>query len=648
MKNSFVIVYDKDLESKTKRIELSQDYHYEKKEDGQIKSLVVKNRINASPIHLEVVLNGAVQEKHLDYDVSAQFKQHKLSSNLNVDRDRTALGDWDGKLDVGVNAHKLNLESKRAIDVNAQRSTITNKVTSSFGTKIDINSVFDHVLNRQRAYVKVDGLLKLAKDQPECTVAYLLSVTPKVATTTGSLKTGNVESLSLNIVLNRNAADGNPNDGTLSLNVKDPDTSKDILSAKGELTSTKGTCQSSVVVSLPIIGRKIKITTTGTKNPQQLDLSTEVLYNFEKDNSRRISLSTKNKYTETEIESDNELDLDSEKYVLNFNGKISGVLRNGKINGGFLVRLPSLREISGTLNRVVDSKAPKATGNFNIKLTDTVNHAGQKKARSLAIDCELKEGNLQERLFDLSHKFTLTDFEGKDIVSRLTFKHLPKGDYKVAATSLSVSGSHIPNAITLEISADEYCPVHAVFHVNVRHGKSVAITLKGNYALGERGAKPSTYKIDLKANIPETKLEELSLVSSGSFKTPALNDPNGKYVYEVTLNGGLNKRKLVLQLNGEGSKRTGKTTLNLNLPETEPLSVDLTYSNNGLLTESQGDGSVHEAEGSASIKYGNGKHIQFNADTKLINGKSAVIHGRLSTPFEQAKSLEVTLKTTVI
>lgn len=103
----------------------------------------------------------------------------------------------------------------------------------------------------------------------------------------------------------------------------------------------------------------------------------------------------------------------------------SGSYKTGKQNAKFLLRLPTQREITGSLDRQVDSSSPKVTGHGVIKVTDTIAQSGRKQ-RSIESIATLKDGNKEKRFFDLTHKLTLIDFDGKSIVVDSHVNHLPK------------------------------------------------------------------------------------------------------------------------------------------------------------------------------------------------------------------------------
>lgn len=634
---ALTVIYGKDLQSKTKRFELAYDYDFVNDAEDQGQSGAFNSKAAVPFLPLKLVLNGSLKNKQVTYDLLAEYATSKVASKLNGGLSQKVGGDWNLDWSGQLNKHTLNVQSNREINEAAHKSSIKNKITTSGGQSVDLNAEIGHEFTREKADVAVDGQLVLERGQPPYKLDFVLAVSPKLAKTNGHLLSGTTKLVTFDVVANRNGGDiNNPTKITLEAAVKD------LLTASGLYNSQKGVGEGSVLIALTRLDRKLKAVTKYTHATNQLNVNYEVFLNFEKDNANRIVVDTQNKYEDRSLDSKNKLTLFAENYELNFDIKRTGdQTKRGALNGNFLVRLPTDREISGTLTRTVDLEAPKATGHGNIKLTDTVKAGGQ-KSRSIELDAVLRDGNLKARHFDILHTLTVTDFDGKNIIVEHTAKHMPVGHFTTASTDLVVKGSKVPNTLELMVSADEYCAVHAKYRAALKHG-DIHINLNGDYAIGERGVKPSTYKIKGAAAIPQTKVKQLAFESSGSIKQPAVNDQNGKYEYDLKLKGNLNNQELTFATNGEANERTGKSTLNIHLPETEPLAIDVNYNHNGLWLSSNDENAIQTAQGGVTVNYGNGKVIQFNGDVKLTPERQAVIKANVRTPYEQAKSLELYL-----
>lgn len=628
VKNSFVLVYGRDLESTSKRLEFSTDYEYEKQDD-KYTSVSGKNTIIISPLPVKLVVNGSIRKGHVDYEFLAEVIKHKISSNLNADVSKKVSGDWNVKFDAKANEHGIDVTSTR--DIDAQKSTVKHEIQSSFGTHVVINSRFDNDFSSKKADFVSDGTIVVARGQKPLKYEFKLLIQPKLAQTSGKVMADASEIVSFNAVLNRNGNDANtPVTGTIDITVPE------FVTAHGDYQRLKGDGKLDVVVSFPKFKRKVKVVQTFNYDANKLDLHNDFFYNYETDNSRHIAFDTKNKHTSTSIDSVNEININGEKYQFEIDATRSGDYKIGKQNGKFVLRLPTQREIAGVLSRQTDFRSPKASGHGNIKLTDTVNQGGR-KVRSFELDATLKDGNREQRLFDIVHKLTVTDFDGKQIVVDSHVNHLPKGEFKSALAAVKLSGS-IPQPVEFTVAIKEYCAIHAVFSNNFKYGNTASLDLNGDYYVGEVGVKPTTFKLNGEVAIPQSKLKQLSFDTRGSLKYPNLKtDPNGKFDYDFKFNAKLNEKNAAVDTKGKFGKNGGDLSLNVKLPETEPFAVDIDYNHDAQPEQYHGVGNVQ-------VRYGNGKNIKFSGDGKVIEGKEISYHGSINTPYEKAKTIAVSFK----
>lgn len=631
-KNSLIFVYGRDLESTSKRVEFTTDYEFEKA-DNKITSISGKNTFIIAPIPVRLIVHGSIHKNHVDYDFLIGYAKNQVASKLNADISKKSKGDWNVKFEAGVNNHNIDVLSTRDIDEAAQRSTVKHEVKSSFGTHIVLNSKFDNNFSAQKVDVVADGSVVLVRGQKPFKVDFKVLVTPKQAQSSGKFVAETTEFVTFNAVLNRNGGDHNtPTSGTLDITVPQ------FFIAHGDYNSLKGNGKSEFIVNFPKFERKVKVDTKYDVAANKLDLHNDFYYNYEKDNTRHIAFDTKNKYAADSFDSVNEVDINGEKFHFEIGGTKSGDYRNGKQNGRFLLRLPTQREIAGTLDRQVDLDAPKANGHGNLKITDTINQGG-KKVRSAELDAILKDGNREHRLFDIYHKLILTDFDGKSIVFDNHVNHLPKGDYKSALVNVKISGS-IPHPVEFSVGVDEYCAIHAVFNGNFKYGNAASVHLNGDYAVGEAGKKPNTFKLSGQVSVPQSKLKQLTFDTRGSLKYPDLKaDPNGQFDYDFKFNGKLNEKAANVDTKGKFGRSNGDLSLNVKLPDIESIAVDLDY-NYSHQTEQQS----YHGLGNVQVRYGNGKNIKFSGDGKVIEGKELSYRASITTPYEKVKSLDVSFK----
>lgn len=367
--------------------------------------------------------------------------------------------------------------------------------------------------------------------------------TSKLAKSDGKFEIGSVEWTSYKITIER------PSDLSAPFKVDGTAKIRDILLVTAQLSSVKRAGNANVRISLPKLPREFKLDSKFNLAAPRFDVKNEIFYDA--DPAKKIVIDTKNEYTKASIKSDNTVECGSDKWTLSVTGSRTGEsIRNGQIKGKVVLVLPSKREIVAVLDRNLNTKAIPVVGTINAKVSDTIQVDG-KKTRSISFNGKLTDGNLKARLFNLVQTLELVDYDGKDLIIEGRFSHLPKGQYKSGSAGVTIKGALVTNIFDVNLGVEEYCPIHAVYRITAKYGGALNFNVKGNYHVGERGVKPSTYELNADATIPQSKLKSVKLETSGSLLRPAATDPEGQYELKLKLAGSLNEKKLVLDVDGK-------------------------------------------------------------------------------------------------
>lgn len=469
---------------------------------------------------------------------------------------------------------------------------------------------------------------------------FALSLTKKNAKSHAKVSSSSEELASYDVNVNLNGGDTSAKtDGTVTLSVKD------VLKGSGRFEEQKSKGLFELLITLVRSGRKLNLKDNYEYSDSELKINSELYYDYEKDNAKKIAIKTDTKYLKNTLNTKNELDVNGEKYALDFNvGHTEDAAHRTKTNGDFKLRLPSQREISGDVSRESGAKGEKHSCQSTLRLKDTLSN---KKSRTLTFTGSVTDGQLDPLLFNVNLNTKFVNFENKDLVLDAKFKHLPTGHFKTAVGELKLSGAQVPNPVEVVLSIDEYCEVHAVYHSILKYGSQTDIKINGNYNVGERGGEPSKFEIKTSANVPDAKWKQIQLTSSGELKLPRSDDENGLTEVVLKLNGNVDDQQIRFDTNGNVGKQSGQLKLNVNLPENDPVTLDLNYNYNEVSTDSNPPIKTQSAKGSVDVKYGKGKSVVFSGDAKVTQDKEFDIHGTLQTSYEQARNLELRLRGTV-
>lgn len=289
--------------------------------------------------------------------------------------------------------------------------------------------------------------------------------------------------------------------------------------------------------------------------------------------------------------------------------------------------------MSGNVEREARLKQEVGNGNLLISLKDILPN---KKTRSMVVTGKLSDANIQSKLFNLVHKITFTDFDGRDVVLSTNFKNVPKGEYRNGAAELNVRGSKLPEVIDLKISADEYCHEHAVYSASAKYGGQFNFNINGNYYVGT-GKKPTTYDVKTTLNVPNTKIKTATLQSNGKFLVP--QNPTDAYEGQFKVTGTLNDKVFSADTTLKGNSESGSGNLKFNVPDMDPFSAEGSYTLN-IENDVNGDG-----KGKLDVHYGKGQTVSVSTDVKVAaGGDDIAVQVGLKTPFDNAKNVDFSFK----
>lgn len=410
----------------------------------------------------------------------------------------------------------------------------------------------------------------------------------------------------------------------------------DTAAADGSATSKNGKGDGSVLINLPNMDRKIKLTSEFNVAAPIYDAHYEFFYDFEKDNAKKITLDTKNVIGAEKKDSTNTLDICGEKFVLVVATEGAAGSVDGRYHGKVDLTLPTQRRLSGEYKREAHhSNDGTVNRRIDAKLSDTM---ANKKERSVSanlnynVDSDVSKA---KKGFNFVSSITISDFDGRTALLTNEFKNEPVGGhFHTASALMTVKGTLLKEVIDVQIVADEYCSEHAVYHASAKYGGHVTASVKGNYYLNH-GSKPYSYDVTTEMALPQSDYKQLRFTSSGKFAKPAKED--GVYEGEFKVGGKANDKVISMDTAFKGNAKQGSTSLKLNIPEASPFSLDTTYGQTG-------DEDHEDRRGTVEVRFGNGKTVKGSGAIKVDGHNSVAIEATLITPYDNAKNIDFAYK----
>uniref|UniRef100_A0A182S8Q8 Uncharacterized protein n=1 Tax=Anopheles maculatus TaxID=74869 RepID=A0A182S8Q8_9DIPT len=375
--------------------------------------------------------------------------------------------------------------------------------------------------------------------------------------------------------------------------------------------------------------RKVKLDSKFKVDKPVYDVEVDFYYDFEKDNSKKVRFETKNKVTQTSFDSKNKVEVFSEKYELNLEGRGNPKPVDGTFTTKFSLLLPTGRQFGGDFKRESSTKDEKKFGKMVTSLYDK--QPGGKQ-RSVQWTGELKNGDFKAKLFDAVHNVKYSDLDGKTVVFDVTMKHVPAGNYKSAAGSVKVSGSLLPQVAEVSVVVDEYCEHHAKYHVDGKYGSDFTAALVGGYHTGGHG-KPASHELKVDLTAPSYKL---GVASNGKYLQPEADD--GVYEFDYAGSVDYNGKSASVSTQAKGNCNRGNGKLNLNLPNVDPIAAEGSYT-----YDAKDDGQFH-TNSALKVSYGAGKNFEYTGSAKVPSADDIQVHATLKSEFENVRSVDVSFK----
>lgn len=160
LQNNLKIVHGKDLSSKTNVITLSNSilYNYKSPSDFLVSS---KNKFKYPLFEVSGKFDFESKPKSVKYDLGAEYKDLKIGSELDFVRDQKTPGNYDLDFEISGLNNKLDIESKREVLGNGDRSKIENSVELN-GKKLELSGTVNHRVQPQNIDVGSDLVIKVS------------------------------------------------------------------------------------------------------------------------------------------------------------------------------------------------------------------------------------------------------------------------------------------------------------------------------------------------------------------------------------------------------------------------------------------------------------------------------------------------------
>lgn len=432
--NNLVFVHGPDLKSEINRFTLNQ--HLITK--LEIPSFVLggSNKISYPAAKLKLNVEGKLTPVSINGDIEIEYDKFKFGTELSAKRNTAKPGEYEFEFEAELLQNSIKLESKRTI-VEPHKSKYENKIELTPGGKYEADALVTYDKNNNRVNFEVDGDLDLNGKKVKI-FGNLNAERPNNVQSQAHLTVNDVKYI--DFVFKLLQLDTYPQ-GNLALNVKN------YLNVAGQITAQNDKGNAQFNIDLPKINRKIKGTSEFVINGPQHNADVEILFDAEKDPSKRIKVSTVNNVKKDAIDSKNVIEVAN--YKIQVNGKLDGTLKIGDLIVDADITFPNGRYMTYKGKRTSTKQNDKYNVHVNAEWEDHESKGG-KIPRKLTYLVDVTDFDYKTFTYQTNWQLT-ADLDGNKGQIDLNLKNLANIDgYKrlceivLAATRTRADNEKLP------------------------------------------------------------------------------------------------------------------------------------------------------------------------------------------------------------
>ncbi|XP_015429625.1 PREDICTED: apolipophorins [Dufourea novaeangliae] len=565
MENKLVFVHGPDEDSKVNRLTLEQSAVYNL--DPKDLALSASNELEYPAMKLKLKLDGKLTRNSMSGDVEVKYEKFKLGGELSGKTNIEKPGDYEAELEAELMENSIKVKSKRVI-LDAHKSKYVNSLVLSPGGKYDAEGTVTYDVTKNNVNVHLDGDMNLNGKKVKVDTG--LEANQQAVNSRVFVKVDGIKYIEF---LLRTRRSPNPS-GSLTLNLKN------YLTADGKYTYQNGKGNGNLNIDVPKINRKIKATGNLAVSGSEHTGNFELLYDAEKDPSKRIKLSTVSDITKTSLNTKNVLEVLDQKLEVNANGKRDGTIDEGSLQLDADVTLPNKRYLTYKMKRNSAKKDNKFNVDVDIELTDSDSKGGP--TRKLSYVDNMKDLDTKAMTFQNDAQLKLVDTAGKDIVIGCKAKRLAQDNKKGHSINLELGGSKVPKKFQLQVDSD-VGEKGGSYNAKTSWGDDLIITSSGTAESGDNVDKPCKLNGALEMKLPSEKLSNLKLEITQDLLEPSQESSRLHWLNAMKLTYNNDKTiKTESYLNVQGLKlpeeaSEGKGKLTLTILQLPPLNVDTSY-----------------------------------------------------------------------
>lgn len=476
LENNLIFIHGPDLKSEINRFTLKQHVVTKLNQDRANFVLSGAQKISYPAAKLKLDLEGKLTPVSIDGDVEIAYDKFKFGSELEAKWNTAKPGDYEVGFEAELLQNSIKLKSKRTI-VDPHKSKYQNKIELSPGGKYEADALVTYNKDSNKLNFEVDGDMDLNGKKVKV-FGNLNTESPSNVQCRAYVTVNDVKYIDLVLKLLKQ---GTYPQGNLSLNVKN------YLNVVGQITAQNDKGNVQLNIDLPKSNRKIKGTGEFVISGSQHNAEIELLFDAEKDPSKRIKLSTVNDLKKNAIDTKNVIQVLDHKLEVNGKGKLDGTNNEGELIVDADVTLPNGRYLVWKSKRTSAKKNDKYNIHVNAELEDHETKGG--KSRKITYVADASDVDYKTATYRLNGQITGVDLDGNKIQSDLNMKNLIRADgfKELYEIILTISNTRFDKGpFTLQYKTGERDNGELTYEVASSLGKNIQVKVSRSNSLNTK------------------------------------------------------------------------------------------------------------------------------------------------------------------
>ncbi|XP_077288489.1 apolipophorins-like [Arctopsyche grandis] len=554
-----VLVHGPAEKSKINKIVYHSSIKAESMDDLDQIDFHFKNQFNYPLWQIEFKTDTEIKPKKFKTDNSAKYETSSAVFELDLQKDMKTANDFYGKFETKVNEKGMGAELKFEV-TGEDKGKFVSKLNLYPGGKHEASGTVNYHMVTDDTNIGCTLKYKHSNKPEEFKFDTALVMNPKLFQTYTKISIGSTDFLD---VLLKTTKEPVPS-GNLRLILKD------FVKSEGQFKVNDQDKKGNGVLLIHFLkaNRKIKFDNNFLIFKPQYNVNVDIYYDYEKDNSKKMTFTTINKCHDNTVDSKSSFSYEDQKIDFAIKGDIAftdGAFFSGKQNFLSTLSHSNGQSISWKLDRQMDCNDDFTIGQIDSQMTYIPN----KNSKPFKLN---QQGKITtQNKIDFEEHLTFTKPSGEDLHFKAAIQRNEKDKRSLYDHQIELSGALVPHTMTssgsLDMSDDDNDQIIDMkYRIKSTYGPKCALDGSGKLNFDFRDGVDNVYEneVDATLTLPFEKFQNIKFVLCDKYSEPKekthlegettltahVNADSYKYDVNWLIGDNIGKGKLFIQVPG--------------------------------------------------------------------------------------------------